>query len=95
MAWRIDGWICGGFKAVRADGERIFVYRRLAWEPADPGRGPDSYEFRWRGLTAGRLSAESAWNGDLRLVFLLDKPGKINEQDLMEISEELTEKSRT
>ena len=32
--WQIKDWICGGFQAVRPDGEKVFVYHRLAWEPA-------------------------------------------------------------
>ena len=89
MTWRLRKWMCGGFQAVRLDGERIFIYRRLFWEPAEHLRNADSYEFRWHGLSAGRLTSESAWNRRLKLTFMLDGSGKITEQDLLDISTQL------
>ncbi|MFA6434936.1 MAG: hypothetical protein WCW52_09595 [Elusimicrobiales bacterium] len=90
MEWQIQKWICGGFKAVRPDGEKIFIYRKLAWEPARYAEKISSYEFRWHGLTAGRLTAENSWRKRLKLLFTLDAPSAINEQDLLEISRQLT-----
>ena len=89
MAWQIKKWMCDGFQAVRFDGEKVFIYRRLAWEPAHYGQSAGSYEFRWHGLSAGRLVPESTWNRDLRLTFTLDSAGAINEQDLLDISMQL------
>ena len=89
MTWRLKEWMCGGFQAVRLDGEKIFIYRRLFWWPADYGRTAESYEFRWHGLSAGRLSSESTWSRDLKLTFTLDGSGMINEQDLLDISAQL------
>ena len=89
MAWQIKNWMCGGFRAVRLDGEKIFIYRRLAWDPAGCARSASSYEFRWHGLAAGRLTAESTWQKSIKLLFTLEKPGAINEQDLLEISMQL------
>ena len=89
MGWQIQGWTCGGFRAVRSDGEKIFIYRRLAWEPARYAQKASSYEFRWHGLAAGRLTTEGVWRQRLRLLFTLEGPGAVNEQDLLEISMKL------
>ncbi len=89
MGWQIQKWMCGGFRAVRPDGEKIFIYRRLAWEPARYAERASSYEFRWHGLTAGRLTAETTWQKRIKLLFTLEGPGAINEQDLLEISQQL------
>lgn len=93
MGWQTKEWMCGGFKAVRPDGEKVFIYRRLAWEPARYAEKASAYEFRWRGLSAGRLTAENTWRGSLKLLFTLDGPGAINEQDLLEISMQLAGKA--
>lgn len=90
MRWQIKEWMCGGFRAIRPDGEKVFIYRRLAWNPARYADSASSYEFRWRGLAAGRLMAESAWKRRLKLLFTLEEPGAINEQDLLEISLQIT-----
>jgi len=79
-------WMCGGFKAVRPDGEKVFVYHRLAWEPARYDENAAFYEFRWHGLTAGRLTTESTWRKRLKLLFTLDTAETITEQDLLDIS---------
>ena len=86
MVWQITEWMCGGFRAVRRDGERIFIYRRLAWDPACCSQRASSYEFRWHGLAAGQLTAETSWRKQLKLLCTLEGPGAINEQDLLEIS---------
>jgi len=86
MKWQIMEWICGGFKAVRPDGEKVFVYHRLAWEPSHYDEKPAFYEFHWHGLTAGRLTTESTWRQRLKLLFTLDTSQTINEQDLLDIS---------
>jgi hypothetical protein len=78
--------MCDGFQAVRPDGEKVFVYRRLAWEPAHYEQSADTYEFRWHGIAAGRLTSENTWRRKLRLIFTLDTAGAISEQDLLEIS---------
>ncbi len=89
MGWQIKNWMCGGFRAVRPDGEKIFIYRRLAWDSAGYAQSASSYEFRWHGLPAGRLTAETTWRKSIKLLFTLEKPGAINEQDLLEISMQL------
>jgi hypothetical protein len=89
MGWQIKEWMCDGFQAVRLDGEKVFIYRRLAWEPANYGQSAESYEFRWHGQCAGRLAHANTWNRDFRLVFTLDTAGAINEQDLLDISMQL------
>ena len=86
MNWQIKEWVCGGFLAVRPDGEKVFIYHRLDWEPARYAEKAFSYEFRWHGLCAGRLSAENNWRRNLKLLFILDTAGAINEQDLLDIS---------
>ncbi len=90
--WQIKDWICGGFQAVRRDGEKVFIYHRPAWEPARYAEKMSSYEFRWHGLCAGRLTAENNWRGSLKLLFTLDTAGPINEQDLLDISLEIAGK---
>ena len=92
MEWRIKEWMCGGFKAVRPDGEKVYIYRRLAWEPSRYAERASSYEFRWHGLSAGRLTTESTWRRRLKLLFTLEGPGSINEQDLLEISRQLADR---
>ena len=87
MGWQIKNWMCGGFRAVRPDGEKIFIYRRLAWNSAGYAQSASSYEFRWHGLAAGRLTTETTWQKRLHLLFTLEEPGAINEQDLLEISQ--------
>ena len=94
MGWQIQKWICGGFRAVRPDGEKVFIYRKLAWEPARYAENASAYEFRWHGLAAGRLTTENTWRRSLNLIFTLEKPGAINEQDLLEISLQLAGKAR-
>jgi hypothetical protein len=104
MGWQIKEWMCGGFQAVRPDGEKVFIYHRLAWEPARYEESASSYEFRWRGLTAGRLTTERTWRKRLKLFFTLSTEGgpaglfggnteaAINEQDLLEISLQIADK---
>jgi hypothetical protein len=86
MIWQIREWICGGFRAVRPDGEKVFVYHRLAWEPANCDENSSFYEFRWHGLAAGRLTTENSWRRRLKLLFTLDTAATITEQDLLDIS---------
>ncbi len=86
MGWQIKDRICGGFRAVRLDGEKIFIYRRLAWDAARCAQRDFTYEFRWRGLAAGRLTADTTWKRRLKLLFTLKEADAINEQDLLEIS---------
>lgn len=89
MIWTLKEWMCGGYEAVRLDGEKVFIYRKLSWEPADHPGSADSFEFRWHGMTAGRLTAGCAWKHELRLIFMLDDPAAINEQDLLDITAQL------
>ncbi|MEI7483016.1 MAG: hypothetical protein WCK75_11820 [Elusimicrobiota bacterium] len=89
MGWQIKEWMCGGFRAVRPDGEKIFIYRRLAWDPARYEERASSYEFRWHGLSAGRLITDNTWKCRTKLLFTLAGQGVINEQDLLEISMQL------
>jgi hypothetical protein len=94
MGWKIRSWICGGFQAVRPDGEKIYIYSRLSWEPAHYGENASSYEFRWHGRTAGRLTSENTWRRNLRLCCTLGAASSINEQDLLEISMLLADKPK-
>jgi len=75
---------------VRPDGEKVFIYSRMAWEPAHYEEDASSYEFRWHGRTAGRLTAENSWRRKLRLCCTLGAAEAINEQDLLEISMQIT-----
>lgn len=86
MNWKIAGWICGGFKAERPDGEQVFIYRRLDWSPSQHMCDYNSYEFRWHGLNAGRLTTENTWRKRARVLYMLENPKTINEQDLLEIA---------
>lgn len=92
MTWKIKKWMCDGFQAVRSDGEKVFVYRRLSWAPARYRQNPNLYEFRWHGRSAGRLTSGNTWNRDLKLIFTLDHFSPINEQDLLDISMQLAER---
>jgi len=94
MNWQITDWICGGFQAVRRDGEKVFIYHRFSWELARYAENTASYEFRWHGLCAGRLTAEDNWRRKLKLLFTLDTAAPINEQDLLDISLEIAGRPR-
>lgn len=86
MGWKIANWICGGFRAMRADGEMVFVYRRLDWSPSRYMRSYCAYEFRWRGIIAARLAADGIWLRRARLLYAPDGRPVINDQDLVEIA---------
>lgn len=75
---------------MRTDGERVYIYARLTWEPARAGAGA-SYEFRWRGRTAALLTRGAPWKNDMRLNCVLGGSAGINEQDLLDISLQLSD----
>lgn len=86
MGWKIANWICGGFRAMRQDGEIVFVYRRLDWSPSQYMRPYSAYEFRWRGVSAARLAADGTWLKRARFLYTPDGACVITGRDLVEIA---------
>ena len=86
--WRIKGWMCGGYLAVRADGEMVFIYRRPDWGTGLCGLRA-YYELRSRGALVGRISAEDSWRPRVRAEWLAGPDRPVNETDLLEIAEAL------
>lgn len=84
MGWNIREWMCGGYRADRADGETVFIYRRPDWGTGISGTR-QFFELRSRGELIGRISAETSWKPLLRAEWLAEEERPLNETDLLEI----------
>ena len=85
MSWHIRGWMCGGFRAEREDGEMVFIYRRPPWGTGLCGARV-FFELRNRGSLVGRISAEHAWRPQVLAQWLGEAGRPLNEADLLEIT---------
>lgn len=85
MGWELKEWICGGYRAVREDGELVFIYRRPSWGTGLSGLGV-FYELRSRGLLIGRISSETSWRPRIRAEWLAETDRPLNETDLLDIT---------
>lgn len=85
MGWNIKGWMCGGYRAEREDGEIVFIYKRPNWGTGLCGI-KNFYELRSRGLLIGRISSETSWRPLLKAEWLAETDRPLNENDLLEIA---------
>ena len=85
MGWELKNWACGGYRAVREDGEMVFIYRRPSWGTGRAGLGV-YYELRSHGLLIGRISSESAWRPRVKAEWLAEAGRPLNETDLLDIA---------
>jgi len=85
MGWDIKSWMCGGYRAVREDGEMVFIYRRPDWGTGLCGLRR-YYELRSRGLLIGRITSENSWRPQVRAEWLAEENRGLSEVDLLEIS---------
>lgn len=83
--WKIYGWMCGGFRAEREDGEMVFIYRRPSWGTGAAGL-KNFFELRSRGLLVGRISEETSWRPRVRAEWLAEADRPLSEADLLEIT---------
>lgn len=88
MSWKIRGWMNGGYRAEREDGELVFIYRRPDWGTGLAGL-KQFFELRNRGLLIGRLSREAAWRPRLNAEWLAGPDRPVSELDLIEIAASL------
>lgn len=88
MSWEIKDWMCGGYRAERADGEMVFIYRRPPWGTGLCGTRV-FFELRSRGSLIGRISAENSWRPRIRAQWLAEAGRPLNETDLLEITSAL------
>ena len=85
MSWNIKGWMCGGYRAEREDGEMVFIYRRPSWGTGLCGTRV-FFELRSRGALIGRISADRSWRPQVLAQWLAGADRKLNETDLLEIT---------
>ncbi len=83
--WKLTGWMGGGFRAEREDGETVFIYRRPDWGTGMAGLRT-FFELRSRGLLVGRISSENSWRPLVRAEWLAEAGRPLSEVDLLEIA---------
>lgn len=85
MGWTLTDWMCGGYRAVREDGEMVFIYRRPPWGSGLCGI-KSYFELRSRGTLIGRISSEGSWRTLVKAEWLGEAGRPLNETDLLEIT---------
>ena len=83
--WQITAWMNSGYKALREDGETVFIYRRPDWGTGLCG-SRNFYELRSRGTLIGRITAENSWRPRITAQWLAEQSRPLNELDLLEIA---------
>lgn len=83
--WQITDWMRSGYKALREDGETVFIYKRPDWGTGLCG-SRIFYELRSHGTLIGRITAENSWRPLIRAQWLAEENRPLNELDLLEIT---------